>query len=233
MADNRIIIAIDGFSSSGKSSMAKQLAKTIGYAYVDSGAMYRAVTLYAMRKGISTPDSLDEKALIDELSNIAISFRVDDATGCSRTVLNGEDVEDQIRTIEVSNQVSPVSAVAEVRRDLVKKQQAFGVEKGIVMDGRDIGTTVFPDAEMKVFVDASPEVRAKRRHLELQQKGQDVAYEDVYKNVCERDHIDSTRQESPLRKADDAYVLDNDNMTIEEQNQWLLDLYNKIVLSKA
>jgi cytidylate kinase len=118
-------------------------------------------------------------------------------------------------------------------RDLVKKQQAFGVEKGIVMDGRDIGTTVFPDAEMKVFVDASPEVRAKRRHLELQQKGQDVAYEDVYKNVCERDHIDSTRQESPLRKADDAYVLDNDNMTIEEQNQWLLDLYNKIVSSKA
>jgi cytidylate kinase len=213
--------------------MAKQLAKTIGYAYVDSGAMYRAVTLYAMRKGISTPDSLDEKALIDELSNIAISFRVDDATGRSRTVLNGEDVEDQIRTIEVSNQVSPVSAVAEVRRDLVKKQQAFGVEKGIVMDGRDIGTTVFPDAEMKVFVDASPEVRAKRRHLELQQKGQDVAYEDVYKNVCERDHIDSTRQESPLRKADDAYVLDNDNMTIEEQNQWLLDLYNKIVSSKA
>lgn len=233
MADNRIIIAIDGFSSSGKSSMAKQLAKTIGYAYVDSGAMYRAVTLYAMRKGISTPDSLDEKALIDELSNIAISFRVDDATGRSRTVLNGEDVEDQIRTIEVSNQVSPVSAVAEVRRDLVKKQQAFGVEKGIVMDGRDIGTTVFPDAEMKVFVDASPEVRAKRRHLELQQKGQDVAYEDVYKNVCERDHIDSTRQESPLRKADDAYVLDNDNMTIEEQNKWLLDLYNKIVSSKA
>ena len=233
MADNRIIIAIDGFSSSGKSSMAKQLAKTIGYAYVDSGAMYRAVTLYAMRKGISTPDSLDEKALIDELSNIAISFRVDDATGRSRTVLNGEDVEDLIRTIEVSNQVSPVSAVAEVRRDLVKKQQAFGVEKGIVMDGRDIGTTVFPDAEMKVFVDASPEVRAKRRHLELQQKGQDVAYEDVYKNVCERDHIDSTRQESPLRKADDAYVLDNDNMTIEEQNQWLLDLYNKIVSSKA
>ncbi|MBQ2440406.1 MAG: (d)CMP kinase [Muribaculaceae bacterium] len=233
MADNRIIIAIDGFSSSGKSSMAKQLAKTIGYAYVDSGAMYRAVTLYAMRKGISTLDSLNEKALIDELSNIAISFRVDDATGRSRTVLNGEDVEDQIRTIEVSNQVSPVSAVAEVRRDLVKKQQAFGVEKGIVMDGRDIGTTVFPDAEMKVFVDASPEVRAKRRHLELQQKGQDVAYEDVYKNVCERDHIDSTRQESPLRKADDAYVLDNDNMTIEEQNQWLLDLYNKIVSSKA
>ena len=233
MADNRIIIAIDGFSSSGKSSMAKQLAKTIGYAYVDSGAMYRAVTLYAMRKGISTPDSLDEKALIDELSSIAISFRVDDATGRSRTVLNGEDVEDQIRTIEVSNQVSPVSAVAEVRRDLVKKQQAFGVEKGIVMDGRDIGTTVFPDAEMKVFVDASPEVRAKRRHLELQQKGQDVAYEDVYKNVCERDHIDSTRQESPLRKADDAYVLDNDNMTIEEQNQWLLDLYNKIVSSNA
>ncbi|MBQ1268027.1 MAG: (d)CMP kinase, partial [Muribaculaceae bacterium] len=175
MADKKIIIAIDGFSSSGKSSMAKQLAKTIGYAYIDSGAMYRAVTLYAMRKGISTPESLDEARLVAELPNIEIGFVVDEQTGRSRTVLNGEDVEDIIRTIEVSNQVSPVSAVAEVRRDLVRKQQAFGLGKGIVMDGRDIGTTVFPTAEMKVFVDASPEVRAKRRHIELAEKGQEVS----------------------------------------------------------
>ncbi len=229
MADKKIIIAIDGFSSSGKSSMAKQLAKAIGYAYIDSGAMYRAVTLYAMRKGISTPESLDESRLVAELPNIEIGFVVDEQTGRSRTVLNGEDVEDIIRTIEVSNQVSPVSAVAEVRRDLVRKQQAFGLGKGIVMDGRDIGTTVFPTAEMKVFVDASPEVRAKRRHIELAEKGQEVSYDEVYKNVCERDRIDSTRKESPLRKADDAYVLNNDEMSIEEQNQWLIELYNKIV----
>ena len=164
-----------------------------------------------------------------ELPNIEIGFVVDEQTGRSRTVLNGEDVEDIIRTIEVSNQVSPVSAVAEVRRDLVRKQQAFGLGKGIVMDGRDIGTTVFPTAEMKVFVDASPEVRAKRRHIELADKGQEVSYDEVYKNVCERDRIDSTRKESPLRKADDAYVLNNDEMSIEEQNQWLIELYNKIV----
>lgn len=229
MSDNKIIIAIDGFSSSGKSSMAKQLAKTIGYAYIDSGAMYRAVTLYAMRKGISTPKSLDEERLVAELPNIEISFKVDEQTGLSRTMLNGEDVEDIIRTIEVSNQVSPVSAVAEVRRDLVRKQQVFGYDKGIVMDGRDIGTTVFPKAEMKVFVDASPEVRAKRRHIELTEKGQEVSYDEVYNNVCERDHIDSTRKESPLRKADDAHVLNNDEMTIDEQNQWLIELYTKIV----
>lgn len=232
MSNKKIIIAIDGFSSSGKSSMAKQLAKTIGYAYIDSGAMYRAVTLYAMRKGISSPEFLDEQKLIAELPNIVITFKVDSATGRSRTVLNGEDVEDLIRTIEVSNQVSPVSAVPEVRRDLVIKQQAFGVDKGIVMDGRDIGTTVFPEAEMKVFVDASAEVRAKRRHLELLEKGHNVDYDEVYNNVCQRDQIDSTRKESPLRKADDAYVLNNDDMTIDEQNRWLIELYNNIVSEK-
>lgn len=232
MSGKKIIIAIDGFSSSGKSSMAKQLAKTIGYAYIDSGAMYRAVTLYAMREGISKPESLDERRLIECLSDIVITFKVDETTGRSRTMLNGEDVEDLIRTIEVSNQVSPVSAVAEVRRDLVKKQQTFGVDKGIVMDGRDIGTTVFPNAEMKVFVDASPEVRAKRRHLELTEKGQSVDYDEVYRNVCERDRIDSTRKESPLRKADDAHVLNNDNMTIDEQNRWLIDLFNSIVATE-
>lgn len=229
MTSPKIIIAIDGYSSSGKSSMAKALAKNIGYAYIDSGAMYRAVTLYAMRKGLSTPDSLDEQALVAELPNINITFKVDAQTGRSRTCLNGEDVEDEIRTIEVSNQVSPVSAVAEVRRDLVKKQQAYGDSKGIVMDGRDIGTTVFPNAEMKVFVNASAQVRAERRYKELLAKGQEVSYDDVYHNVCERDRIDSTRQESPLRQAEDAHVLDNDNMTIEEQDHWLEELYRKII----
>lgn len=209
--------------------MAKQLAKSIGYAYIDSGAMYRAVTLYAMRHGMVSAEKLDESALVASLPDIEITFRVDSMTGRSRTMLNGEDVEDVIRTIEVSDLVSPVSAVAEVRRDLVRKQQAFGVEKGIVMDGRDIGTTVFPDAEMKVFVDASAEVRAKRRHKELVEKGQNVEYEEVYRNVCERDRIDSTRKESPLRKADDAYVLNNDDMSIDEQNMWLIALYNKIL----
>lgn len=228
MSGNKIIIAIDGYSSSGKSSMAKQLAKQIGYAYIDSGAMYRAVTLYAMRSGMAPDNRLDAASLVAALPQIDIRFAVD-AEGKSRTMLNGEDVEDEIRTLAVSNLVSPVAAVPEIRHDLVRKQQAFGTEKGIVMDGRDIGTTVFPDAEMKVFVDASAEVRAERRYKELQEKGQSVSLEDVYRNVCERDHIDRTRSESPLRKADDAYVLNNDKMTIAEQNQWLIDLYNKVI----
>lgn len=228
MSEKKIIIAIDGYSSSGKSSMAKQLAKTIGYAYIDSGAMYRAVTLYAMQSGLAADGVLDVPALIAALPEIDIRFDVDASTGSSRTILNGTDVEDAIRTLEVSNLVSPVAAVPEVRRDLVRKQQAFGVDKGIVMDGRDIGTTVFPDAEMKVFVDASPEVRAERRYKELSAKGQTVSYNDVYRNVCERDHIDRTRSESPLRKADDAHVLVNDRMSIPEQNQWLLSLYRDI-----
>lgn len=228
MSEKKIIIAIDGYSSSGKSSMAKQLAKQIGYAYIDSGAMYRAVTLYAMRAGMAPDNCLDAASLVAALPQIDIRFAVD-AEGKSRTMLNGEDVEDEIRTLAVSNLVSPVAAVPEIRHDLVRKQQAFGTEKGIVMDGRDIGTTVFPDAEMKVFVDASAEVRAERRYKELMEKGQSVSLEDVYRNVCERDHIDRTRSESPLRKADDAYVLNNDKMTIAEQNQWLIDLYNKVV----
>lgn len=208
--------------------MAKQLAKQIGYAYIDSGAMYRAVTLYAMRAGMAPDNHLDASSLVAALPQIDIRFAVD-AEGKSRTMLNGEDVEDEIRTLAVSNLVSPVAAVPEIRHDLVRKQQAFGTAKGIVMDGRDIGTTVFPDAEMKVFVDASAEVRAERRYKELMEKGQSVSLEDVYRNVCERDHIDRTRSESPLRKADDAYVLNNDKMTIAEQNQWLIDLYNKVI----
>lgn len=227
--DNKrlITIAIDGFSSSGKSTMAKKLAKTIGYAYIDTGAMYRAVTLYCMRNGLFDGDRLDTERLEAALPDINITFGVD-ADGKTQTMLNGEVVEQEIRRMEVSSKVSIVAAVGSVRRALVKQQQAMGKQKGIVMDGRDIGTVVFPDAEMKVYVDASPETRARRRYEELCAKGDSVTYEDVLANVSERDRIDTTRAESPLRKADDAVVLDNSNMTIAEQDKWLLDLYNKL-----
>lgn len=227
--DNKrlITIAIDGFSSSGKSTMAKKLAKTIGYAYIDTGAMYRAVTLYCLRNGLFDGDRLDTECLEAALPDINITFGVD-ADGKTQTMLNGEVVEQEIRRMEVSSKVSIVAAVGSVRRALVKQQQAMGKQKGIVMDGRDIGTVVFPDAEMKVYVDASPETRARRRYEELRAKGDSVTYEDVLTNVCERDRIDTTRAESPLRKADDAVVLDNSNMTIAEQDKWLLDLYNKL-----
>ena len=227
--DNKrlITIAIDGFSSSGKSTMAKKLAKTIGYAYIDTGAMYRAVTLYCLRNGLFDGDRLDTERLEAALPDINITFGVD-ADGKTQTMLNGEVVEQEIRRMEVSSKVSIVAAVGSVRRALVKQQQAMGKQKGIVTDGRDIGTAVFPDAEMKVYVDASPETRARRRYEELRAKGDSVTYEDVLTNVCERDRIDTTRAESPLRKADDAVVLDNSNMTIAEQDKWLLDLYNKL-----
>ena len=227
--DNKrlITIAIDGFSSSGKSTMAKKLAKTIGYAYIDTGAMYRAVTIYCLRNGLFDGDRLDTERLEAALPDINITFGVD-ADGKTQTMLNGEVVEQEIRRMEVSSKVSIVAAVGSVRRALVKQQQAMGKQKGIVMDGRDIGTVVFPDAEMKVYVDASPETRARRRYEELRVKGDSVTYEDVLANVCERDRIDTTRAESPLRKADDAVVLDNSNMTIAEQDKWLLDLYNKL-----
>lgn len=227
--DNKrlITIAIDGFSSSGKSTMAKKLAKTIGYAYIDTGAMYRAVTLYCMRNGLFDGDRLDTERLEAALPDINITFGVD-ADGKTQTMLNGEVVEQEIRRMEVSSKVSIVAAVGSVRRALVKQQQAMGKQKGIVMDGRDIGTVVFPDAEMKVYVDASPETRARRRYEELRAKGDSVTYKDVLANVSERDRIDTTRAESPLRKADDAVVLDNSNMTIAEQDKWLLDLYNKL-----
>lgn len=223
-----ITIAIDGFSSSGKSTMAKKLAAAIGYAYIDTGAMYRAVTLYCLRNGLFDGDRPDEARIEAALPHIDISFRVA-ADGKTRTVLNGEDVEDEIRRMAVSEKVSPVAAMGCVRRALVARQQEMGKAKGIVMDGRDIGTVVFPDAEMKVYVDASPETRARRRYDELRAKGDTSAsYADVLRNVTERDRIDSTRAESPLRKADDAVVLDNSNMTIEEQDRWLLDLYHRI-----
>lgn len=228
MPQNKIIIAIDGFSSSGKSTMARDLARRIGYVYIDSGAMYRAVTLFALRNGLADADgTLRRDALIEALPNIRIDFRVDGQSKKSHTFLNGADVEKDIRGMEVSALVSPVAEIPEVRRLLVKLQQQYGKEKGIVMDGRDIGTTVFPQAEMKVFVNASPEVRARRRMLELRQKGQNVSYDEVLDNINTRDRIDTTREESPLRKAADAVMLDNDNLSIEEQMDFLLDLFRR------
>lgn len=229
--DNKLItIAIDGFSSSGKSTMAKVLAKNIGYAYIDTGAMYRAVTLYCLNNGLFEGDSVNTAQLEKDMPAIDISFSVNPETGVSQTMLNGVNVENEIRDMKVSSKVSIIAAIPFVRHALVRQQQKMGEHKGIVMDGRDIGTVVFPNAEMKVYVDASPETRAKRRFDELKAKGDDsVTYEEVLENVKYRDHIDQTREESPLRKADDAIVLDNSHMTPDEQNQWLLDLYNSIV----
>ncbi|MGN0230034.1 MAG: (d)CMP kinase [Muribaculaceae bacterium] len=230
MANKLITIAIDGFSSSGKSTMAKVLAKNIGYAYIDSGAMYRAVTLYCLdNELINEAGEVDLTALEAALDNIAISFGVNAETGATETYLNGENVEGKIRDMRVSGKVSTVAAIPFVRRELVKQQQAMGRNKGIVMDGRDIGTTVFPDAEMKVFVNASAETRAQRRYEELLSKGDTtVTYENVLENVKQRDYLDTTREESPLRRADDAVELDNSHMSREEQNEWMLNLYNKI-----
>ena len=228
MSSEKIIIAIDGYSSSGKSTMARRLAKEIGYRYIDSGAMYRAVTLYAMRNSMIEADgSVISAALVEALPDIHIDFKVD-GDG-QLTMLNGEIVENAIRTLEVSNHVSPVAAIPAVRHALVKMQREMGKTKGIVMDGRDIGTVVFPQAEMKVFCNATPERRAERRFKELTAKGADVTYEDVLANVMERDHIDMTREESPLCCADDAVMLDNSAMTLDEQNEWLLNLYNSII----
>ena len=223
-----ITIAIDGYSSSGKSSMAKALAKKIGYRYIDSGAMYRAVTLYAMRNNMVTPDHVvDCDALVEALPPIKINFKV--CEDGQHTMLNDEDVEKEIRQLDVSNNVSQVAVIPAIRHALVAMQQAFGAEKGIVMDGRDIGTTVFPDAELKIFVNASAETRALRRHKELIEKGQQSTYEDVLANVVTRDHIDETREESPLRKADDAIMLDNSSMTISEQDAWLMEQFNNAI----
>ena len=229
MTTKKITIAIDGYSSSGKSSMARQLAKNIGYRYIDSGAMYRAVALYALRHNMISEDmSVDAEGLVNALPEIKIGFQIDGEK--QYTTLNGENVESEIREMAVSNCVSPVAAIPAVRHALVAMQQSMGQEKGIVMDGRDIGTTVFPDAEMKVFVNASAETRAQRRLDELTQKGVAATYEEVLANVVNRDHIDETRAESPLRKADDAAILDNSTMTIAEQNKWLLNLYKQIAL---
>lgn len=217
----KIVIAIDGHSSSGKSTMAKELAQEIGYVYIDTGAMYRAVTLYALRQGYIQGNSINEKALEADMPRLSITFQSNPGTGKSDTFLNGEDVEKEIRGMEVANKVSLVASLGFVRKAMVAQQQAMGKEKGIVMDGRDIGTVVFPHAELKLFVTASPEVRAQRRVDELLAKGEKVSYEEVLENVKKRDFIDSTREESPLRKADDAIVLDNSNMSRAEQKTWL------------
>lgn len=225
----KITIAIDGYSSCGKSTMAKQLAKKLGYIYVDTGAMYRSVTLYALRKGFFTADgAVDADALKAEMDNISITFKVNAQTGQPDAYLNGELVEGEIRTLEVSNHVSPIAALPFVRQAMVAIQREMGLAKGVVMDGRDIGTTVFPDAELKIFVTASPEVRAQRRYDELKAKGADADYDAVLRNVQERDYIDTHREVSPLRKADDAVVLDNSEMTIAQQDQWLMEEYHRV-----
>ncbi len=224
----KITIAIDGYSSCGKSTMAKDLAREVGYIYVDTGAMYRSVTLYAMRNGLFNADgSINTCELEQKMGEINISFRLNSETGRPDTYLNGELVEKDIRTMEVSARVSPIAALPFVRKALVARQQAMGNEKGIIMDGRDIGTVVFPDAELKIFVTASAEVRAQRRYDELKAKGMPADFDDILKNVKERDYIDSHREVSPLRKADDAIELDNSNMTIAEQKAWLMQKFNE------
>lgn len=226
--DPKIVIAIDGYSSSGKSTMAKHLASAIGYRYVDSGAMYRAVTLYAMRHGmIDHCRNVDVDALVAVLPSLHIDFKI--ADGSQITTLDGEDVEADIRSLAVSNCVSQVAAIPAVRHALVARQQEMGTEKGIVMDGRDIGTTVFPDAEMKVFVNASAQTRAQRRLSEMIEKGVATSFEEVLANVVSRDHIDETRSESPLHRAEDAHVLDNSCMSPAEQDEWLINKYRETI----
>ena len=222
----KITIAIDGHSSCGKSTMAKELARRVGYIYVDTGAMYRSVTLYALRNGLFNADgSIKTDELEDALSDIIIEQKLVD--GKTTTFLNGENVEREIRTLEVSNHVSPISALPFVRTALVAQQQRMGQEGGIVMDGRDIGTVVFPQAELKIFVTASAEVRAQRRFDELKEKGMPADYNDILKNVQERDYMDSHREVSPLRQAHDALLLDNSHMTIPEQNEWLMQRFEE------
>ena len=225
----KINIAIDGVSSSGKSTMAKDLAKIIGYIYIDSGAMYRAVTLYCLQNELINDDnSIDEEKLKAQLPNIHIHFELNPETGRPDTYLNGQNVEKEIRGMEVSRLVSPVSAIGFLRKEMVKQQQEMSLKKGVVMDGRDIGTVVFPDAELKLFITASPEIRAQRRMDELRGRGNnDTSYEEVLKNIKYRDHHDSNRAESPLRKADDAIELDNSTVNIEQQLQWAVDMYHK------
>lgn len=221
----KIIVAIDGYSSCGKSTMAKALARYAGYKYVDTGAMYRAVALAAIRQGIITSDSIDEQRLRELVETIRIDFRIVD--GVQHTCLDGEDVESLIRTLEVGNGASRVSTIGFVRRKLVEMQQRMGDDKGIVMDGRDIGTVVFPAAELKVFVTARPEVRAKRRYDELKNKGQEMPYDEVLKDVEDRDYRDTHRAESPLRQADDAILFDNSDMTLDEQFEALKKIFEK------
>lgn len=227
--NTKITIAIDGFSSTGKSTLAKQLAKQLGYIYVDTGAMYRAVAYFAMQNNIITPSGFDKTALVAALPSIQLSFQFNAELGFAEMYLNNENVETQIRTIEVSSYVSKVAEVSEVRAKLVEQQQEMGKNKGIVMDGRDIGTVVFPDAELKIFMTASAETRAQRRFDELQAKGDQVSYEEVLKNVVERDYIDTHREDSPLIIAEDAIEIDNSYLNKQEQFDIVLDLVNEAI----
>ena len=227
----KITIAIDGFSSTGKSTLAKQLAKHLGYVYVDTGAMYRAVTFFAMQNGYITTDFFDKQTLINSLPSIKLHFEFNPELGFAEMYLNDVNIETEIRTLEVSNFVSLVAEVSEVRAKLVEQQQEMGKGKGIVMDGRDIGTVVFPKAELKVFMTASSETRAQRRFEELQEKGQKVSFHEVLKNVEQRDYIDTHRDDSPLRKADDAIEIDNSYLTREEQFNAVLEMVDDVTKS--
>lgn len=230
----KITIAIDGYSSTGKSTIAKRLAAALGYIYVDTGAMYRAVTLFALNHGfVNEKGQLDSAALIDKLSEVNLKFVPNTETGRSDMFLNDENVEREIRSMRVSGFVSPVAAIKEVREKLVKIQQEMGKDKGIVMDGRDIGTVVFPDAELKLFMTASPETRAARRYKELLEKGEEVTYTEVLKNVEERDRIDSTRTISPLTKAKDAIEFDNSDMGLEEQFERIYDFSQRVIAKEG
>ena len=228
MRNNKIIIAIDGHSSCGKSTFAKAIAARLGYIFIDTGAMYRAVTLFAMQNGLITDAGIDEDALRNRMPDILITFQLNEETGRPDTYLNGVCVEREIRTMEVSKYVSPIATLGFVREAMVELQRLMGEAKGVIMDGRDIGTVVFPNAELKIFVTASADVRAKRRFDELTAKGESCNFDEILTNVVERDRIDSTRTISPLRKAEDAIVLDNSNMTIPEQKAWLLEQYYRV-----
>jgi CMP/dCMP kinase len=225
----KIVIAIDGFSSTGKSTIAKQLAKQLNYIYVDTGAMYRAVTYFALDNDLISKKHFDSDKLIGRLDEISINFKFNEVLGFAEVYLNGKNIEADIRTLKVSKFVSPVATISEVRQKLVEQQQLMGKDKGIVMDGRDIGTVVFPDAELKIFMTASAETRAKRRYKELLERGHNLSYDDVLENVTTRDRIDSTRKDSPLLKAKDAIEIDNSNLTIEEQLENIINLAKQII----
>ena len=229
MSNNKIIVAIDGFSSCGKSTFAKNIAAKLGYIFIDSGAMYRAVTLHAIENGGITAGVVDQPRVIELLDHIAITFKFNPERMASDIYVNGELVEGKIRTIEVSNAVSPISVIKEVREKLVALQQQMGVDKGIVMDGRDIGTVVFPEAEIKIYMTADARIRAQRRYDELTAKGDNVSLDEIEKNVVSRDHIDMTREISPLKKADDAIHLDNSHMTMVQQMVWFDEVLEKII----
>lgn len=224
----KITIAIDGFSSCGKSTMAKDIAREIGYIYIDSGAMYRAVTLFSLENHLIKKDEIDTEKLRELIKDIHITFLLNTTTGFPETYLNGVNVENKIRTMEVSSHVSPIATLDFVRQAMVNQQQEMGKAKGIVMDGRDIGTTVFPEAELKIFLTATPEIRAKRRFEELKSKGQEVSFDEILENVKQRDYIDQNRDVSPLRKAEDALLLDNSQLTVSQQKEWLMNQFNKL-----